>query len=456
MNMNELLKSQAAGLPEDILKRKWAGDFAGAIAAIDARLQRDIPELLKNRLLVERELIARLPAQYPYTKKEAVAAIQKQVPDFTEAEFDKMSLDGGVDFIYVQGEPRYFESVVSGALFWDKGLNARAGKHDSYDRPILDQAIADLKKEGSLGYRLTFKVEYHIDDKAFVPGETYRVHLPVPKPSAQQSNIDIAPQLGGIIAPESAHARTVFYERTLDKNEPFIVEYAYDSRVHYIDVHGRPDIVTPLYHGVPEPTADDLKEQWPHIAFTPYLVELAKELRGAVKDDILVARAIYDYVTKNVTYSFLRDYALIGDMAEYMALGLRGDCGAQAVLFITLCRLNGIPARWQSGTVAREDATGPHDWAQFYVEPYGWLFADPSFGGSAWRGGHTARWNFYFGNLDPFRMVANDMYMAPLLHEPDALRMDPYDNQSGECEVGGRTLQTEERTVKRTLKVEKL
>ena len=52
----------------------------------------------------------------------------------------------------------------------------------------------------------------------------------------------------------------------------------------------------------------------------------------------------------------------------------------QALLFITLCRMSGIPARWQSGLYATEFYTGCHDWAQFYIEPYGWVFADPSFG----------------------------------------------------------------------------
>ena len=93
--------------------------------------------------------------------------------------------------------------------------------------------------------------------------------------------------------------------------------------------------------------------------------------------------------------------------SEYCAINLKGDCGVQALLFITLCRMSGIPARWQSGLYATKYYTGCHDWAQFYVAPYGWVFADSSFGGSAWREGDKERWNYYFGNLDIFRMPAN-------------------------------------------------
>ncbi len=456
MNLNHLLKTQSVPLPEDILKRKWAGDFDGCLAAIDARLERDITPLLRDRLTLERALITRLPVQYPYTKMEALAAIRERIPGFTEAEFDQVDRDGGMDFIYVHGEPRYFESVASTILDWDRKYLALSGSDASGERPIHDQAIAELKLKGTLGYRVRMKVSYRVNDEAFVPGETYRVHLPVPKPCAQQSNIRITAERDGYIAPESAPQRTVYYERNLAENRPFTVEYAYDSRIHYIDPIARPDIVTPLYPGVPQPTAEDLKELWPHLQFTPCLVELAKVIRGELTDKILIARACYDYVTTHVTYAYLRDYVLIDCMTDYMALGLRGDCGAQTLLFMGLCRLNGIPARWQSGTNARPDSTGSHDWCQFYVEPYGWLLADPSVGGGAWHAGQKERWHFYFGNLDPFRMIANDRYMADFDPPSRLLRGDPYDNQSGECEMGGRTLGTEERTVERALMLQRL
>ena len=48
--------------------------------------------------------------------------------------------------------------------------------------------------------------------------------------------------------------------------------------------------------------------------------------------------------------------------------------------------------------------------------------------------GHTDRWNFYFGNLDPFRLPANSEYQHDFFVPFRSLRYDPYDNQSGECE----------------------
>ena len=66
------------------------------------------------------------------------------------------------------------------------------------------------------------------------------------------------------------------------------------------------------------------------------------------KDKLRIARAFYDYCTVNVVYSYTRSYFTIEQIPEYVALGRRGDCGTMAILFITLCRSAGIPARWQS------------------------------------------------------------------------------------------------------------
>ena len=120
------------------------------------------------------------------------------------------------------------------------------------------------------------------------------------------------------------------------------------------------------------------------------------------------------------------------NISQYVAENLKGDCGFQALLFITMCRIAGIPARWQSGWYINPLMASPHDWALFYVKPYGWLPADLSFGGTR-RENEKLR-SFYFGNLDGFRMVANSDFMKDFVPKPNFLRFDPTDNQLGEAE----------------------
>ena len=128
----------------------------------------------------------------------------------------------------------------------------------------------------------------------------------------------------------------------------------------------------------------------------------------------------------------------MSDIADTCLRTLRGDCGVQALAFITLCRCAGIPAKWQSGQVADPDSVGMHDWAMFYVAPYGWMFADCSFGGSAFRAGAEERRNHYFGNLDVYRNVTTNTFMADFEPSSKFFRYDPYDNQRGEVEDSKR------------------
>ena len=44
------------------------------------------------------------------------------------------------------------------------------------------------------------------------------------------------------------------------------------------------------------------------------------------------------------------------------------------------------------------------------------------------------RWNFYFGNLDPYRMPANSEFQHDFYVPFRTHRYDPYDNQDGEAE----------------------
>ena len=137
-------------------------------------------------------------------------------------------------------------------------------------------------------------------------------------------------------------------------------------------------------------------------------------------------------------------YLTVPNIPEYFLSGLRGDCGVQAITFVTLCRLCGVPAQWQSGLYTKPNSAGHHDWARFYVAPFGWLFADCSFGGSAYRAGDLDRWNFYFGNLEPWRMPTCSAFQQEFNPPRRFLRHDPYDNQSGEVESLTRRLYADE------------
>ena len=438
MDGMELTRSLCVDLPEDILKKKWAGDIDGAQRAIDRRLAGELPRLLRARLLCERERLRRLPLQYPWNREQALERLRGLLPDITAEQLDALEDEGKVDFLWLGGEKRYFLRFHLSLMKLPE-LQLRAKGRLDPASPWLDPQIAALREAGCLARRITLEASIAPAAGVFVPG-VYHAWLPLAAETAQQSDVRVLAGEPDFVAAADAPARTAHWRRRLDEPVPFTLRYSYVSRVRFADPLNRPAPETPLYPDVPAPTPEDTAEDGVFIRFTPLLRSLAAELTEGAESSLERAWRIYRYITQQLRYSFVRQYTQLDSIGEYCALNGRGDCGLQAILFINLCRICGIPARWQSGLSIDSDSVGSHDWAQFWLEGWGWLFADPSFGGGAWRSGAEERWRFYFGNLEPMRMAANRMFMAPLQPAGRMLRLDPFDNQSGELEREGAEL----------------
>lgn len=439
--MEQLLFSQF-GLPEDIRRCKESGHFAEAIRLIDLRLsQPGLNDALRGSLLFQKRICQELPGEFPYSIPQALALIREKIPDFQEAELSRYLDQRRIRWIYADGEKRLFERFFDSLCKAVPDFARRAGValggvesaiEGSCGTKLLDSAIHTMKANGSLSNRIRIRASIGLESEHFTPGMFLRAHLPVPAACPQQSDILIErvfPE-NGTPGPENALQRTICWEGNWQKNPTFLVEYSYIHTARYTDA----------YHGsgIPGVYNFDLQEQPPHLVFAPYIQQLCRELTGKLEDPLAKARAIYDFITQNMTYTYMPSYALLENMAEECARNYTGDCGIFALLMITLCRCAGIPAQWQSGLTAEPDFIGGHDWLRFYVSPFGWLYADPSYGVAAARCGNEERRQFYFGNLDPYRFVANSAFQAPLSPPKRYFRADPYDNQLGEIESDHR------------------
>lgn len=97
-----------------------------------------------------------------------------------------------------------------------------------------------------------------------------------------------------------------------------------------------------------------------------------------------------------------------------------GDCGTQSQFFAALCRSLGIPARATGGyQMLVTGHPGPHFWAEYYIEGYGWIPCDPAVAESAdWvdvpEEDRDAFKTYYANNLDPTRLVIQKDVDAPM------------------------------------------
>ena len=435
---DRFLQSLVCPLPEDIARLKGAGEFDLALALIDQRLSGPLPAMLRQRLEAERYLLPMLADAYPLTHEQLLLAMRARVRSFTDQELQALLAEGKLDFIYVNGVRYYHEDTVGSLLKSQHALNLRANPAYDEDRSKLD-AVVRRVMERPVVFRYRMRATTRV--ATLEPDTLYRIHMPIAARSMQQEPAqDVRSSLLLVSCDsEDAPQRTAYLESSLRTSPEFTLEYTVTQRPRYVNPMDG-SVRGPVYPAARPVCGEDLAEQPPHISFTPYIRSLARELAGEETDPVLMARRFYDYITQNVTYAYMRPYRQLETGAEYTAVNLRGDCGMQAMLFIALCRASGIPARWQSGLYAAPGDVGSHDWAEFYSERLGWLPVDCSFGGSAYKTGSDLRWNFYFGNLDPWRMVANRMYFAPFAPQKKYPRVDPYDNQRGEIESGSRGL----------------
>ncbi len=435
------VKSLSVSLPPELEELKYAGYFDEFTEKAKYHLNReDLPEIVKNRIILEIHNQGIIRREYTMTEKQVFNGIAKYLPGFTEDDFAKLS--GDVDYVFINGRKRYANFSVSSLFITSRMLREWPGSTYPKDTGTL---VADarklMKKNGKATVSHDLEFTCRVSKKA-AEGCTLRVHLPYPNPECDGiKNIEFISSTGKCrIAPVGTLQRTAFFEVKGDEQREFSVRVKADCKetyMSYSDLLKAQAATTPAKEKKLRKAVrpSDLAEKAPHLVFTPFIKALSAKIVGNEKNKTKIAKRIYTYLTHEYSYAYVRDYAAIDNIGEYFGIRGRGDCGLQAALFITLCRYNGIPARWESGVCTDGSKGGCHDWCLIYLEGVGFRPVDVSFGGGAVRRNSKADNDFYFGNIDPYRMKFNTDFQEPFKPAKHEFRVDPYDNQRGEAET---------------------
>ena len=439
MSQIKNIKYQAIPLPSDILSEKMVGNYDSVRKLIAKRLDDPLtPDCIKERLKLEEKMLFHLEDEFTFTVDEGLKYMQELIPDFTMEELEDLMLRGRIDFKYINGEKKLLDSF-RGALVgvYPEIWNRVGGDDRSYAEE--DKVIGQLKDGDKFGAHIHMHETVEIKPEDDVKGQKAHIHMPITwegNPRIKNLKLNTEPAYTKLAAPE-AGCHTVYFEAEAKEGATFVVDYEYD----YIDTYRNMYAMDPaLCTKTPAKEIMDeyTKEVWPHIVFTPFIKTLCAEIIGEETNPLLKARKIYDFITTKCRYRYTENYSAIENVSEWFLINQQGDCGTQALAFITLCRCAGVPAMWESGRTADASGSGMHDWALFYIEGIGWRHADCSYGGASNTRGAEWRRQFYFGNIDPWRVPCNWEQTAEFDPPRKFQRNDDSDNQAGEVEFDSR------------------
>lgn len=433
-----------------------AGKFAEAEELLTAQVK-DPKAPVTEGPAIQLEVLRRTRHDFPFSSAEVLAEIQKTVPDATAADVDKWREAGDLQFRMIDGEPRYFSSSIANLFRFNKQAKARqtnAKVEKKFGTVALVEKLVDLAEtsDSPQVYPVKHNLKYELKVKEghprLKPGAKVRAWLPFPQQYRQQHDIKLvnsSPEGAKIASPE-APQRTIYFEETVsDPKQPpkfaLELEFITEAYVPKLDpAQVKPyDTSSALYR---EFTAERL----PHIAFTPEIKALSAEIVGDERNPLEKARKIFRWISKNMPWCNEMEYSIIPSLSVKGLTARRGDCGVQGTSFITLCRAAGVPARWQSGWQTKPGDWNMHDWSEFYVEPWGWLPADASYGVKEHSDPRVRE--FFCGHMDPYRMIVNLDYGRTLEPAKTSFRSEPTDFQRGEVEIDGHNLYFDEWTYK--------
>lgn len=443
----------AQGIPDSIQTTIDRGDFTVAQHAMKQIAESPLvssTQALALRFEIDR--LERIRKDFRKTEADVFESLGTAYPGITAGDLTKFESDRSLEMKVIDSQKRYFNNAVAN-LF---RVNAEAKKF----RPKIFDTKDQLLKAFRLSYipivlaeaddtadhilcpiDLTLTYTLTVKPDAVPDGEIIRCWLPFPRETHErQTNVRLIAlsEKNYVLADNAIMQRTLYTEKKSAAGVPtvFTMTVRYTSSADYYSV----DLRTPNAGLVL--SADSVKEctseRPPHIVFTPAIRSLSQSIVGSECDPLKKAELIFTWISKNIPWASALEYSTILNIPMYCIENKHGDCGIQTLLFMTLCRLNGIPAKWQSGWMLHPPDVNLHDWSEIFIDGYGWVPVDQSFG---LQNSNDCRvQKFYLGGIDAYRLIVNDDFSRDLFPAKIFPRSETVDFQRGELEWRGGNL----------------
>ena len=426
-----------------------AGNFAKASRLIDLYIaENELSPAEIYEMNARKDLMHRIRLDFGKDKASVIEFIKNYYPDVDDEMLTQWENAKTLDFKLIDGEKWYYNRAASNLFRLDKQAIARKAEVDKPDgneklvlKAHLPEIVHSLGKTGKTQappVKMTIKYELILQANAVPDGEMVRCWLPYPREDhRRQSNVQLLSVNDDnyVISPSQYAHRTIYMEKIAQKDEPlkFAVEFSFQHAAEWFNLQNKTiqpyDTQSDLYKTY---TA----ERPPHIVFTDSIKAVSKRVVGNETDPRQKVRKLFEWINVTFPWAGAREYATLKNIPQYVLDNRHGDCGQVTLLFMTLARYNGIPARWESGFQLQPGNLNMHDWGEFYIEGTGWIPIDQSYGINTFADDDDVKY-FYANGIDVYRWIVNSDFSQPLFPNKIFLRSDNVDFQRGELEWRG-------------------
>lgn len=427
------------------------GNFTEARTLINDELKTIADEQISYDLKFKLDLMDRIEIDFNKSETDVLKYIRKYFPDVDSDQLRGWELKKKLEVKIINGERRYFRNAAPNLFRVDEVCKKKKEEVDGMQKSKLELFLSEelpkvVAASSKTKQRFIKRGQIKINFSVTVPantipeGEVIRCWLPFPKENSQrQKNINLISAFpkSYIIAPDSILQRSIYFEQKTvkDAETRFNIELSYDAYSEYLhDLFSQKLTVDTSSNLFIEFTS----ERKPHINFSDELKSLSQKIVGGEKNLKEKFKKIYEFISEEVPWASALEYSTINSISNYCIEKGYGDCGIKSLLFITLCRYNGIPAKWQSGWMFQPGSVNLHDWSQVYFDQTGWITVDSDYGLQP-SDDENVKWYFAKG-VDAFHFIVNEDFGKEFYPAKIFPRSETVDFQRGELEWRGGNL----------------
>ncbi|NQV49263.1 MAG: hypothetical protein HQ507_02110, partial [Candidatus Marinimicrobia bacterium] len=310
------------------------GEYSTATQSIQELLKRDdLSSTDRDFYAFEIERLDRVSKDFSASKADVIDFIQKYYPEVNDSDIARWEASKALESRVIDGNKRYFARAARNLFRIDSDMlsiwNERhpdeemtSGSGARLDLNVHIASIINATQESNRIYaepqHISIKQSLVVDADAVPSGEILKCWIPYPR-AIQNRQEDIrlieSNPKNHILAPENVLQRTIYMEKLAVAGEPtrFSVEYQFTSHGIFHDIN--PDLVTP-----PVSMADlepFLREEAPHVVFSPALRELSERIVGNETNPYGKAQLLFQWIDEHTPWASAREYSTIRCIPQY-------------------------------------------------------------------------------------------------------------------------------------------